>query len=153
MLPSWPAQDAVPYRNAVLAMLVAALMIVCLHVQARPAHPTVTRLKFRPGQNRIVVTGSLSQKGTNTREYSLAAKAGQRLKIALQDLKPRGSKPFDTLVSMYHITFPSGKKYGMKGYDPFDGRLTETGLYHITVDVNLMASNRTQGKYRLTLTR
>ena len=41
----------------------------------------------------------------------------------------------------------------MKGFDPFDGKLTETGLYHITVDVNLMASNRTQGKFRLSLTR
>ena len=115
-------------------------------------HHTTQRLHFAPGQRRIVVTGYISTRHTPP-DYTLFAHAGQHLKIQLRDLVLPGHSANNILVTMYHITFPSGKQYGMKGYDPFPGILTQTGAYRITVEVNQMASNSNAGRFRLTLTR
>lgn len=112
----------------------------------------VQRLHFAPGQKRIVIYGFISPRRRSL-AYTLYARRGGHLKITLRDLVPPGRRPYDVLVTTYHITFPSGKQYGLKGYDPFDGRLTETGVYRLHVGVNLMASNRRSGRFHLTLSR
>jgi len=135
-------------------MLIVALAFSVVATQAASiSSDTSISLKFRPGHNRIVREGFFSNNGRMESDYVFKARAGQRLKIDLEEIAPRGHNADDTLVTMYHITFPSGKAYGMKGYDPFDGRLTETGVYHVTVQVNTMASEGNSGRYRLTLVR
>lgn len=120
---------------------------------ANPIHSrqSVTRLRFAPGQDRISIRGTLSVSGQRP-IYSYYAKAGQLLMIDLQDIAPKNDHQ-GHLVSMYHIMFPSGKQYGMKGYDPFEGRLTETGFYYIVLNINQMASTGKKGEFRLTLKR
>ena len=141
-------------RVTVSVMLVVALVFLEAAAQAVPISSDHSiSLKFRPGHNRIVREGFFSNNGRMESDYVFNARAGQRLKIGLEEIAPRGHNAEDTLVTMYHITFPSGQAYGMKGYDPFDGKLTETGVYHVTVQVNTMASEGNSGRYRLTLVR
>ena len=139
--------------QATLALLMPASLF-CRPAQAapHPLHHTTQRLHFAPGQRRIVVTGYISTQHAPP-DYTLFAHAGQRLRIRLQDLVLPGHSANNRLVTMYHITFPAGQQYGMKGYDPFPGTLTQTGVYRITVEANQMASNSTVGRFRLTLTR
>jgi hypothetical protein len=106
-----------------------------------------TPIQFRHGSHRLVVSGTLSTHHSS-HAYRLTAHAGTRLKIGVTT-----SGGINGIVAMYHIVFPSGKTFGEKGYDPFDGKLTETGRYHIVVEVNQMASNASHGRYRLTLQR
>lgn len=133
-------------------LVVLVLTLTVLYTASQPiksapeGKPKATPIAFASGKKEIVVKGTLSKKQTHV-TYALRATAGQRLKIALSDLQKDG------LVSTYSIAFPSGKVFGLKGYDPFPGKLTETGTYHITVSVNLMASNADTGSFRLTLTR
>jgi hypothetical protein len=138
---------------AALALLMPASLF-CPPVQAAPhsSHHSARRLHFAPRQRRIVVIGSFSPRHRPA-DYTLFAHAGQRLRIRLQDLVLPGHNANNMLVTMYHITFPSGKQYGMKGYDPFPGRLTQNGVYRITVEANQMASNSNVGRFRLTLMR
>ena len=131
----------------VFALLLATLTFTTGRAWSAPEDKSKgIPIKFAAGKQQLSVKGSLSQKQTHV-TYTLNAKAGQRLKIALTDLQKEG------LVSTYSIAFPSGKVFGLKGYDPFPGKLTETGAYYITVSVNLMASNAESGRFRLTLTR
>ena len=97
-------------------------------------------------RRKTVVTGDVKQ-GAEPPAYEFKAKKGQRLKITLKDLQPDG------LVTFYSIQFPSGAEFGGKGYDPFKGRLTETGTYVVRIHVNNMASNGDSGRFRLSLTR
>ena len=112
----------------------------------------MTQLHFRPGQSRLVVRGFLGGR-QGEQDYGFSGKAGQRMHITVDDIPPPDYERNDGLVTLYHITFPSGKQYGQKGYDPFDGRLTETGTYRITIGINNMATNSRHGRYRITLTR
>jgi hypothetical protein len=145
-----------PKRFALFSFPFAALALLTPSLffsqPARASHPAVRRLHFAPGRRQIVVIGSFSP-GHRPPDYTLFAHAGQRLRIRLQDLVLPGHSANNRLATMYHITFPSGKQYGMKGYDPFPGILTQTGVYRITVEVNQMASNSNVGRFRLTLTR
>lgn len=97
-------------------------------------------------RRKTVVTGKVKQ-GEEPPAYQFKAKKGQWLRITLRDLQRDG------LVTFYSIQFPSGAEYGGKGYDPYQGRLTETGTYVIRIHVNNMASNGDSGRFRLTLTR
>jgi len=149
-------------KHSKVAFFVASciLLLTTLRPGDSYAHGTpersdhaVNRLHFRTGQHHIVVFGTLGNDGGTTPDYVFTAKAGQKLEIGLKALRLPGQKAGDMIAVMYHITFPSGKQYGMKGYDPFDGRLTETGRYHITISINQMATNAERGRYRLDLTR
>lgn len=115
-------------------------------------HHNVTRLHFRPGRSRLVVRGFIGAR-QGEHDYKFSARAGQRLHIEVDDIRPPDYNRDGGLVTLYHITFPSGKQYGQKGYDPFSGRLTETGTYRITVGINNMATNARHGRYRMILTR
>ena len=141
-------------RAAALLAALVALPLVGLLAQAAPArsHRNVTRLHFRPGQSPFVVMGFLGDR-QDEQDYTFFGKAGQRLHIEVDDIHPPDYKRNGGLVTAYHITFPSGKQYGQKGYDPFSGRITETGTYRITVGINNMATNKRHGRYRLILTR
>ncbi len=124
--------------------LSAAMAIVLACALAAAAPKGTEAIHFKKGSHKVVLVGSLTRNHP-VHVYSLIGKRGQRLKIDLVDL--------GKLVSMYHITFPKGATFGMKGYDPFNGKLTENGVYKIEIDVNQMATLATSGKYRLTLTR
>lgn len=140
-------------RLAPALALLALSPFACPSTQAAPHSPHRTvRLHFAPGQRTIVVTSNISTRYSPP-DYTLSAHTGQHLRIRLQDLVLPGHNANNMLVTMYHITFPSGKQYGMKGYDPFPGILTQSGVYRITVDVNQMASNSRAGRFRLTLRR
>jgi hypothetical protein len=129
------------------AALFAALVSTAVPVNA------VALLHFGPGHHHVVVSGYLSNSGQSSRDYRFYSGAGEMLQVSLTDLAPSKHSAGCGLVTMYHITFPSGSQFGMKGYSPFDGKLTERGVYHITVDVNQMASCATSGRYRLSLVR
>ena len=130
-------------RDAAVLAALAALLLVGPRAQAAPArsHHNVTRLHFCPGQTTLVVRGFLGDR-QGEQGYTFPGKAGQRLHIEVDDIHPPDYKRNGGLVTLYHITFPSGKQYGQKGYDPFSGRLTESGTYRITVGINNMATNR-----------
>ena len=65
-----------------------------------------------------MVTASLDRK-TTSREYAIQVAAPMKIKI---DVAPVGKNP--GVQPTWHITFPSGKQFGAKGYDPFDGALS-----------------------------
>ena len=138
-------------RAAAVFAALLALLLVGSRADAR-SHHYVTRLHFPQGRSRLVVLGFLDDR-QGERDYTFAGKAGQRFHIAVDDIRPPDHKRNDALVTLYHLTFPSGKQFGQKGYDPFDGRLTETGTYRITVGINEMATNARRGRFRMILTR
>lgn len=133
-----------------LARVAACLWALCYFVG--PAAASVHRLAFPRGSQKLVAIGVIDS-ARRSQDYELAGRRGEKLTISLRDLVPRGRRPFDHLATMYHITFPSGRQFGMKGYEPFAGLLTETGCYRITVEPNMMASARNRGRFELTLTR
>ena len=104
------------------------------------------RVRFAPGKHRLVIEGAITEHSRPN--YVLYAKAGQHLGIEVRNVAPE-----EGLVTIWHVTFPSGEQFGTKGYDPFDGRLTETGPYVISINVNNMATEARTGRFRLTLTR
>lgn len=106
------------------------------------AAPKGHRIALGPKRVRVVVFGVLTDRAGH-RNYVLRGVRGERIALRLRNLTKDG------VVATYHITFPSGKQYGLKGYDPFDGRLTENGDYQITVGTNSMASNGPIGRYAL----
>lgn len=119
-------------------VLTGALGIVWVAASA------ATHLHFAHGSRSLSVVGHLTRR-TPSHEYLLSANRGSRLSI---DVAGRRG-----LAVMYHIVFPSGKTFGQKGYDPFDGHLTETGTYRLVVDVNQMATEAISGSYKLMLRR
>ena len=144
-LSSFQMKTRLPALIALLSL--SAIVTVAAPTVTAVARPHETTIRFARHSHKVLLIGRLSTSHPE-RTYRLMAKKGQHLKIDLLSLGGENG-----LVAMYHITFPSGKQFGEKGYDPFDGMLTETGTYHISVDVNQMASNSTSGKYRLILSR
>jgi len=140
--------------SCTLLLLLTTLLPVVSSAQVASERHTQasTRLHFRRGRHHIVVLGGVGNKNPTPHDYVFTARAGQKLDIRLKALQLPGQKAGDTVAVLYHITFPSGKQYGMKGYEPFDGRLSQTGAYHITISINQMATNAEQGRYRLDLT-
>ena len=147
------------------ALLIALPFIGLAHSPLQDAKPAPTKApmqdaaKIEPMEDKADVTtkvhlgkrkkqtfiGKLNKK-IHTHDYTFMAKQGDKLAI---DLGGVG----DEFVTTFHITSPSGKTFGGKGYDPYDGTLAETGKYVIRVNVNSMASNGDHGKYKLTLSR
>lgn len=101
-------------------------------------------IPFRRGHGRATVAGKVG-KGDNP-AYWFQAQAGQKLTYAFHQPKSSG------LALTWTILFPSGKSFGTKGLDPFDGKLTESGKYTIVVGRNNMASNSMSGPFQMTLT-
>lgn len=132
-------------KNARLGFLVFGVVMGQFSVAASKV--PVTPVRFKPGASSIVYNGKMTR-AIGAHVYTYAAKKGSHLKIDLAT-----TSGMNNLVVMFHIEFPSGKAFGQKGYDPFNGKLTETGTYKIVVDVNQMASNSDHGAYRLSLKR
>jgi hypothetical protein len=123
------------------------LLLIGATLCAAAPNVPVTSVKFRSGVKKLVFNAKLTR-AIDAHVYTYAAKKGSHLKIDLES-----TSGMNSVVPMYHIEFPSGKAFGQKGYDPFNGKLTETGTYKIVVEVNQMASNGDRGTYRLTLKR
>lgn len=104
-------------------------------------------IHFRGASKHLVLRGVLSVQRPKV-AYVGWFKKGEVLTVSVS-----GTRKSEAIVPSWHITFPDGKDYGGKGYDPFDGRLTESGRYRITINVNQMASTGRRGAYKVILKR
>ena len=122
--------------------IVLTALILIIGIVSRAA--AATHISFGPHKHKIVIKGKLDRHHSS-HSYLLHGKHGEKVSIGLHDVNPK------SIVALYSITFPNGTTYGMKGYPPYQGTLTQTGTYKLTVNVNSMASNGTHGKFVLTL--
>ena len=126
-----------------MALLSALALIV---TQEGATKPKTVELDLTT-KKRVTVRGQLTETN-DPPSYTFRAKKGTRLKVTLKTKK--GSKA----VLHWSIAFPSGETFGSgKGFDPFDGRLTEEGTYTLGIHVNNMASDGRSAKYTLTVAR
>lgn len=88
------------------------------------------RIEFAPGQKIVQVQGRLSGVHDEA-EFSFLGRADQRVKIDLS--APGGIRG--------QLVFPSGKVEGAPGGRIFDGRLPETGEYHVRVHESPMGES------------
>jgi hypothetical protein len=128
--------------KALLAtLLLLALVPVTAAAQARSAN-SATRIRFLPGTISAQVRGRLTRNKNADALFVVKAKAGDRMIVNIISLT-------EGLMTAGMITSPSGETYGQHGGLVFNEDLTETGDYTISVERNLMGTERADGAFML----
>ncbi|MBV9958855.1 MAG: hypothetical protein JO360_10555 [Acidobacteria bacterium] len=124
--------------NRIIVLLVMLLLVpVTAAAQARS-----TRIKFLPGTISTQVRGRLTRNKNADARFVVKAKAGDHMIVNIISLT-------EGLMTAGMVSSPSGDANGQHGGLVFNEDLTETGDYTISVERNLMGTERADGAFIL----
>jgi hypothetical protein len=127
---------------ATLMLSASLLPLMPVTTAAQASSSRATRIKFLPGTISAQVRGRLTRNKNAEALFVVRAKAGDHMIVNIISLT-------EGLMTAGTIKSPSGDTNGQHGGLVFNEDLTETGDYTISVERNLMGTERADGAFML----